>query len=152
MLVAFLESDFVTSRGWLTEEQLIDAVTAGQVTPGPLFTTATFVGWLILGVAGAAVATIGIFAPSFVLVGAMGRLLPWIERHRWATHFVTGVTLASTGIMLTAVVDLGDAALVDPFTVVIGLATMALLLRTKIGSHWLILAGVAVGVARMFFA
>ncbi len=149
VLVAFLESNFVTRRGWISEEQLIDAVTVGQVTPGPLFSTATFVGWIILGVAGATLATVGIFAPSFVFVGAMGRLLPWIERHRAATHFISGVTVASVGIMLTAVVHLGRTSFVDPFTIAVGVATLLLLLRTRLNSLWLILAGVCIGVVRI---
>lgn len=149
LLFSFIESDFVTRRGWLTEEQLIDAITVGQVTPGPLFSSATFVGWILLGIAGAAAATIGIFGPSFLFVGFMGRVLPWIERHRLARHFISGVTVASVGMILAAALDLGDASLVDPLTVAVGAVTFVLLLRTRINSLWLVLAGVAVGLARM---
>jgi chromate transporter len=146
VLLAFLQRNLVDHYGWLTEDQLLDAVTVGQITPGPVFTTATFVGWQIDGVAGAAVATVGIFLPSFVFVALLGRIVPWMRSRPLARAFLGGVTAASLGLMAGVLIDLADAALTDVLTVGIAVAALAVLVRTKLNSAWLIAGGLAIGV------
>lgn len=145
VLLAFLERNLVDQYGWLTRDQLLDAVTVGQITPGPVFTTATFVGWQIDGAAGAAVATIGIFLPSFVFVALLGKIVPWIRARPAARAFLSGVTAASLGLMAGVLIELGDAALVDALTVALASAALVVLVRTTMNSAWLIAAGLAVG-------
>lgn len=145
VLLAFLQRRLVDDLGWLTSEQLLDAVAVGQVTPGPLFTTATFVGWQIDGPAGAAVATTGIFLPAFVFVAALGRIVPWARRHPAAREFLDGVTAASLGLMAGVLVELAGAAFPDAVTVAIAVAALALLVRTRVNSVWLVAAGLLIG-------
>ncbi len=149
VLVALLERSVVDDRGWITSAQLLDAVTVGQVTPGPLFSTATFVGWQIDGPVGAVVATVGIFAPSFVIVAALGPFVRWIRRRPLVAAFVAGVTAASLGAMAGALVDLAVAAFVDPWAIVLGVAALVVLVRTRVDPTLLIAVGAAVGVARL---
>lgn len=146
MLVAFLDSRLVTDHGYLTAQQLLDAVAVGQITPGPVFTTATFIGWQILGVAGAALATIGIFGPSFVFVALLDRFMRWIEARPAARAFLTGVTMGSLGLMAGVLVRLADDALVDWFTWIIAAAALALLVFTRVSAAWLVPAGVLIGI------
>jgi len=145
VLLAFLQRDLVDHRGWLTSQQLLDAVAVGQITPGPVFTTATFVGWQIDGVAGAAVATIGIFLPSFVFVALLGRIVPWMRARPSARAFLQGVTVASLGLMAGVLVDLTDTAIEDVLTGALAVLALAVLVRTKVNSAWLIAVGVVVG-------
>ncbi|MEY3681096.1 MAG: hypothetical protein RL547_1709, partial [Actinomycetota bacterium] len=146
VLVAFLDSRLVTDHGYLTAEQLLDAVAVGQITPGPVFTTATFIGWQILGVAGAALATIGIFGPSFLFVGLLDRFLRWLKARPAALAFLNGITLSSLGLMAGVLVRLGDVALVDVFTWIVAVVALVLLITTKIGASWLVPAGVIIGI------
>lgn len=150
VLLAFLESRLVDDLGWLTSEQLLDAVAVGQITPGPVFTTATFVGWQIDGAAGAAVATVGIFLPSFVFVALLGPIVAWIRRHATARAFLAGVVVASLGLMGGVLVELAGTAFTDAFTVLIAIVALVLLLRTKVNSAGLVAAGVAIGIAHAF--
>jgi chromate transporter len=145
VLLAFLQRNLVDHYGWLTKDQLLDAVTVGQITPGPVFTTATFVGWQIDGAAGAAVATIGIFLPSFVFVALLGRIVPWMRTRPVAKAFLSGVTAASLGLMAGVLIELADEALTDVLTVALALAALGVLLRTKFNSAWLIAGGLAIG-------
>ena len=147
VLLAFLRSDLVQRLGWLTERQLLDAVAVGQVTPGPLFTTATFVGYLLGGPAGAAAATIGIFLPGFVLVALSGPLVPRLRRSPTAGAVLDGVTAAALALMAVAAVQLARAALVDPLTVGVAVVAALLLLRFGVNSAWLVVGGAAIGVA-----
>jgi len=151
-LLAFLQRNLVDQHGWLTSQQLLDAVAVGQVTPGPVFTTATFVGWQIDGVAGAAVATLGIFLPSFVFVAMLGRIVPWLRARPTARAFLNGLTAASLGLMAGVLIDLTDTAITDAVTVVVALAALAVLIRTKINSAWLIGAGMVIGVVHALAA
>ena len=146
VLLAFLRADLVTRWGWLTEGQLIDAVAVGQVTPGPLFTTATFIGYVLGGLRGGLVATLGIFLPAFVFVAASGPLVPRLRRSPVAGAFLDGVNVASLALMAVVTWQLGRAALVDLPTVALALASAAVLLRFRINSAWLVLAGAAAGV------
>ncbi|HEX6737981.1 MAG TPA: chromate efflux transporter, partial [Vicinamibacteria bacterium] len=134
VLLAFLRADLVERRGWLTEGQLLDAVAMGQLTPGPLSTTATFVGYLLRGLPGAAVATVGIFLPAFLLVAASGPLVPRLRASPLAGAFLDGVNLASLALMALVTLRLGQAALVDLPTAALFLLSAALLLAFRLGS------------------
>jgi chromate transporter len=146
-LLAFLRRDLVTGLGWLSAREVLDAVVAGQVTPGPLFTTATFLGYLLGGFPAAVVATAAIFLPSFLLVAALEPLVGRVRRSRWAGAALDGVTVAALGLMAGVAVDLGRTAIVDPLTAGIAVATLLALLRWRPNPLWLVLAGAAVGVA-----
>lgn len=146
VLLAFLESQLVHELGWLTNEQLLDAVAVGQVTPGPLFSTATFIGWQVAGVWGPIVATVGIFLPSFVFVALLTVIVPWVRRHKSAQLFIQGVTIASLGLMAGVLVELVDVALVDFLTITTAVASLVILLVTKLNTTWLVSAGVVIGV------
>jgi chromate transporter len=146
VLIAFLREGLVHQWHWLTEAQLLDAVAAGQITPGPLFTTATFVGYLTGGVMGALIATLAIFLPSFILIAISGPLVPLLRRSRLAGAFLDGVNVSALALMAAVTVELGKAALVDGYTVVIALACAALLIRYRINAVWLIVAGAICGV------
>lgn len=148
VLLAFLRADLVERYGWLTEPQLLDAVAVGQVTPGPVFTTATFVGYLLGGPAGAVVATVGIFLPAFVFVALSVPLLPRLRRSAVAGAFLDGVNAASLALMAVVTVQLGRAALVDGVAVSLLAASAVLLLRFRVGATWLVLGGAAVGLVR----
>jgi chromate transporter len=145
VLLAFLQRSLVDQYGWLTTKQLLDAVAVGQVTPGPVFTTATFVGWQIDGAAGAAVATLGIFLPSFLFVALLGRIVPWMRARPSARAFLTGLTAASLGLMAGVLTDLTDSAITGAVTLAIAVVALGVLIRTKINSAWLIGAGVLIG-------
>jgi chromate transporter len=147
VLLAFLRADFVERLGWLTDRQLLDAVAVGQVTPGPVFTTATFIGFLLAGWTGAVLATVAIFLPSFVFVAASRPLLPRLRGSRRAAAFLDGVNVAALGLMAAVTWQLGRAAVVDPLTAALALAAAVLLMRTRVNSVWLLAAGGALGLA-----
>src|SRR6185503_7132193 len=113
VLLAFLRADFVIRLGWLTDQQLIDAVAVGQVTPGPVFTTATFIGYLLGGVPGALIATLGIFLPAFFFVAISGPLIPRLRQSRLAGALLDGVNVASLALMAAVTFQIASAALVD---------------------------------------
>jgi chromate transporter len=146
VLLAFLRSGLVVERGWLTQAQLLDAVAVGQVTPGPVFTTATFIGYLLAGGFGAAVATVGIFLPAFVFVSVSGRLLPRLRRSPVAASVLAGVNAASLALMAVVTVQLGLAAIVDPLTLALLAVSVVLLFRWHINSVWLVLGGAILGL------
>jgi chromate transporter len=148
VLMAFMRADLVMRYGWLTDAQLLDAVAIGQVTPGPLFTAATFVGYVLGGVPGALLATLGIFLPSFIFVAAVSPLIPRLRGSPLASSFLDGVNAAALGLMGAVTWQLGRTSIVDALTVVIAVAAMALLLRFKINSTWLIAGGALVGLLR----
>jgi chromate transporter len=149
VLLAFLHSDFVVRYGWLTSQQLLDAVAVGQVTPGPVFTTATFIGYLLGGVKGALLATFGIFLPSFIFVALSNPLIPKIRNSVWVRGLLAGVNAASLGLIAAVTWTLGRASLVDPLTIFIALAALVLLLRFKLNSTWLIAGGALIGFLAM---
>ncbi len=148
VLLAFLRADLVDHRHWLTESQLLDAVAVGQVTPGPVFTTATFIGYVLHGGTGALVATLGIFLPSFVFVALSGPLVPLLRRSRTAGAFLDGVNVASLALMVTVTWYLGRSAITDLATVLLAGLSALLLLKFRLNSAWLVLAGALVGVGR----
>ncbi|HYD50745.1 MAG TPA: chromate efflux transporter [Terriglobales bacterium] len=147
VLLAFLQGDLVVERGWMTEAQLLDAVAVGQVTPGPVFTTATFIGYFLGGVPGGVLATLGIFLPSFLLVAASGPLVPRIRRSAAARAFLDGVNAGALALMAVVTFTLARAAIVDLTTLVVALASAVLLLRYRVSSLWLTVAGAALGLA-----
>ncbi len=145
VLLAFLRSDLVERRGWLTEPQLLDAVAVGQFTPGPVFTTATFIGYLLAGFPGAVAATIGIFLPAFIFVALSGPLIPRLRQSPTAGAMLDGVTVASLALMTLVTLQLGRAAIQGPWTAALAGLSALLLLRFKTNSAWLVLAGAAAG-------
>ncbi len=147
VLLAFLQADFVERLHWLTEKQILDAVAVGQFTPGPVFTTATFIGYLLAGIPGAIVSTVAIFLPGFVFVAIVYRLLPRLRRSPWTSAFLDGVNIGAVGLMAGVTVQLGRASIVDWPSAAIGLAAAVALLRFRINSAWLVLAGGLAGVA-----
>jgi len=146
VLLAFLRGGLVDDRGWLTEAQLLDAVAIGQVTPGPVFTTATFVGYLLAGGPGAAAATVGIFLPAFVFVALSGPLVPRLRRSRLAGAVLDGVNAASLALMAVVTAQLARSALVDGWTFALAVVSAACLLGLRINSSWLVLGGALVGL------
>jgi chromate transporter len=146
VLLAFLRADLVVRRGWLTEGQLLDAVAVGQVTPGPVFTTATFVGYVLGGLRGAVVATVGIFLPAFLFVALSGPIVPRIRRSPVAGAFLDGVNVGSIALMALVTAQLARAAIVDPWTAAIAAASALLLLRFRASPAWLVPAGGVLGL------
>ena len=147
VLLAFLRADLVQRLHWLTEGQLIDAIAAGQVTPGPVFTTATFIGYLVAGPTGALTATAGIFLPAFVFVAISGPLVPRLRRSPAAGAFLDGVNVASLALMAVVAAQLARSAVVDLPTALVVLISFVLLWRFRLNATWLVLAGAAMGLA-----
>ncbi|MDB9513971.1 chromate transporter [Kamptonema animale CS-326] len=146
VLLAFLQQDLVERNHWLTSQQLLDAVAIGQITPGPVFTTATFIGYLLAGNAGAIAGTVGIFLPAFVLVWVVN---PWVSKLRqspWASGFLDGMNAASLGLMAAVTYTLGRAALVDWLTTIVAILSAIAVFQFKINSAWLVLAGGTIGL------
>lgn len=146
VLVAFLKADLVDRLHWISQPQLLDAIAAGQLTPGPVFATATFIGYLLRGWSGAAAATAAIFLPSFVMAGLVGALAGRIRKSRLAAGFLDGVNAAAVALMGSVALFLGRAALVDGFACGLGLVSAVLLLRFRVNATWLILGGAALGI------
>jgi len=146
VLLAFLRADLVQRLGWLTERQLLDAIAVGQITPGPVFTTATFIGYVLGGYAGAAVATVGIFLPAFLLVAISSVMLTRLRQSPTMAAVLDGVNVASLALMLVVTWSIGRTALIDPVTCTIALISAVLLLCVRINSVWLVLGGAAVGL------
>ena len=146
VLLAFLRADLVERWHWLTESQLLDAVAVGQVTPGPVFTTATFIGYVLGGLSGATVATAGIFLPAFLFVAASGPLVSRVRRSPTAGAFLDGVNAASLALMLVVTYQLSRVAVFDFPTIVLALASGVALFRFRLNSAWLILGGALLGL------
>jgi chromate transporter len=155
-LLAFLQDDFVDGLGWLTQQELIDAVAVGQVTPGPLFTTATFIGYVLSArqaegaigpaVLGALIATLGIFLPSFVFVAITHPIIPRLRGSKWAASFLDGTNAAALGLMAGVTIQLAMAAFIDPLTIALGVIAAVLLIRFEVNSFWLVVGGAAAGL------
>lgn len=149
VLLAFLQRDLVERNQWLTSQQLLDAIAIGQVTPGPVFTTATFIGYLLAGNAGAVAGTVGIFLPAFVLVAVINPWVPKLRQSPWVSSALDGINAASLGLMAAVTYTLGQAALVDLLTVVLALTSAIVVFRFKVNSAWLVLAGGIVGLVAL---
>ncbi|MQA98255.1 MAG: chromate efflux transporter [Streptosporangiales bacterium] len=147
VLLAFLRGDFVARLGWLTEQQLVDAVSIGQVTPGPVFTTATFVGYVVAGPVGALLATVAIFLPSFVFVGLLTRITDRLRATPWTSALLDGVSAVALALMAGVSWQLARTAIIDPLTLGIALVTLLLLWRTRLNNAWYIAAGALTGLA-----
>ncbi len=146
VLLAFLHADLVERWRWLTEGQLLDAIAVGQITPGPVFTTATFIGYLLAGSVGAVTATVGIFLPAFVFVAISGFFIPGIRRSPAAGAFLDGVNVASLALMAVVSWQLGRAAIVDWITIGLALSSLVLLIRFQLNAVWLMLGGGLIGI------
>jgi chromate transporter len=151
VLLVYLQNDLVVHRHWLSDSQLLDAVAIGNVTPGPVFTTATFIGYVLAGPKGAAIATLGIFAPAFVYVALAGPLIPRLRRSRIAGVILDGLNAASLGLMAFVTYQLTRSAVIDWPTLIIAATSAILLLRFKLNSAWLVAGGAAIGMAVTFF-
>lgn len=145
--MAFLRSEFINHLHWLTEKQLIDAVAVGQFTPGPVFTTATFIGYVVAGIPGAVVATLGIFLPGFLVVAISGPLIPRIRRSPTAGAMLDGVVVGSLALMAVVAWQLGRAAIVDWLTALLFAAGIVILFRFRLNSAWLIGGAAVIGFA-----
>lgn len=146
VLLAFIRADLVERWHWLTQTQLLDAIAVGQVTPGPVFTTATFIGYVLGGTVGALVATLGIFLPAFFFVAVSGPLVPRIRRSPAAGAFLDGVNAAALALMAAVTYELGRAALVDLKTIILAVISAIILFRFRVNSAWLVLGGAVVGL------
>ena len=151
VLLAFIQDDLVDKLGWLTQAQLLDAIAVGQVTPGPLSTTATFVGYLTGGFLAALLATLAMFLPGFLFVALTHPLLKKLRQSTWAGYFLDGVNFAALGLMAGVAWEIGAEALVDPLTVGISLVALFLLLRFELNAPWLILGGGLIGLLKIVF-
>ncbi|MGA2695379.1 MAG: chromate efflux transporter [Terriglobales bacterium] len=145
VLLAFLRTEFVTKLHWLTEKQLIDAVAVGQFTPGPVFTTATFIGYIVAGIPGAIVSTIGIFLPGFLLVAVSGPIIPKLRQSPIFSAALDGVVAGSLALMAVVCWQLSRAAVVDWFTLAAFAVALLALIRFRINSAWLIMAAGLLG-------
>lgn len=146
VLLAFLQRDLVNGLHWLSTSRLLDAVAVGQLTPGPVFTTATFIGYLVHGVTGAALATVGIFLPSFAMVSVVAPLIVHLRRSPWTAAALDGVNAAALGLMAAVGYVLATSAVVDPVTGLLAVAAVVALVVGRVNSAWVVLAGAAVGV------
>ncbi len=154
LLIAYIQQDLVNTFGWLSAREVLDAIAIGQITPGPVSTAATVVGYIVAGVPGAFVATFGVFLPSFVLVILTAPLLPGMRKSQFWSAFLAGVNVGVVAAIVVTLVDLGIAALrtldgaaFSPLAAAMMVGTLVLLLRTKINPTWLMLIGGAIGIA-----
>lgn len=146
VLLAFLQAELVEGRMWLTEKQLLDAITVGQITPGPVFTTATFIGYLLQSYQGAVLATLGIFLPSFFFVALSAPFLKHLRSSVFFGRFLDGINAASFALLLKVSFDLGQKAFINPATIIIGCLSLFIFLKFKnVNSIWTLLAAAVFG-------
>ena len=145
VLLAFLQTEFVERLRWLTEKQLLDAVAVGQFTPGPLFATATFIGYVVAGWPGSVVATVGIFLPGFLLVAVSGPFLPRLRRSVVAGAALDGVVAGSLALMAVVAMQLARASIVDRRTLIVFGVSLIALLRFRVNSAWVVAGAAVVG-------
>lgn len=146
VLLAFLQRDLVEGTQWLTSQQLLDAIAIGQITPGPVLTTATFIGYLLAGNLGAIAGTLGIFLPAFLLVGIVNPWIPKLRQSRWARGFLDGINAASLGFMAGVTYALGRAAVIDWFTLFLAITSAIAVFKFKVNSIWLVIFGGMIGL------
>jgi chromate transporter len=147
VLLAFLQAEFVENLSWLTDQQLIDAVAIGQITPGPVFTTATFVGFILGGWQGAVIATVAIFLPSFIFVLVINPWVPRLRASEWFSGLLDGVNAVALGLMAGVTIELAILSLTDLFAVFFFIVAVILLFRFKFNTTWLILGGALIGLS-----
>jgi chromate transporter len=148
VLIAFLRTELVVQRGWLTEQQLLDAVSIGQVTPGPVFTTATFVGYVLAGFAGAVVATVAIFAPSFLLVGLTGRVVERVRASKRGRAVLDAINAAVVGLLAGVLVLLAREAVTDIGAIAIAIVALVLICRWRVNTSLIVAGGAVAGLLR----
>lgn len=146
VLYAFLNAEFVVRLGWLNQQQLLDSIAVGQITPGPVATSATFVGYLLGGLPSALLATAAFFLPSFAFVALVSRLIPLLRKKWWSGAFLDGVNVAALGLMVGVTWELGRAGITDWFTIAVAIAALVMVFRFKVNSAWLILGGGISGI------
>ncbi|HEU4354495.1 MAG TPA: chromate efflux transporter [Actinomycetota bacterium] len=146
VLFAFIQGDLVDRLGWITQQQLVDALAVGQLTPGPVFTTATFIGYLVGGVGGALLATLAIFLPGFVFVAALQPIVRRMRRSTWTGDLLDGVNAGAIGLMAGVTWQLGREAITDVPTALLAIAAAVVLFRWKVNSGWLVLVGAVLGL------
>lgn len=146
VLLAFLQADLVDRWGWLTQQQLLDAIAVGQITPGPVFTTATFIGYILAGPTGAIVATLGIFLPAFIFVALSSPFISRMRASKPIGAFLDGLNMASLALMASVTISLARGTLIDGFTVILTLLSGVALIYFKVNSAWLVLAGGLLGL------
>lgn len=151
VLLAFIQEDLVNRLGWLTQSELIDAIAVGQVTPGPLSTTATFVGYILDGIPGAMLATFAMFLPGFIFVLLSLPLLRLLKKSVYGKQFLEGINFAALGLMMGVIWEISLQALVDPIAILIAIVTLIVLLRFKTPTYWLILGGGVIGLIKIIF-
>lgn len=151
VLIAYLQAEFVQKLGWLTQSQVLDAIAIGQITPGPVLTTATFIGFILGGPLGGILATIGIFLPAFIFVAISSPLIPRLRKSSWAGGFLDGVNAASLGLMAAATWQIARAALIDPYTIFIAVCAAILLIKFRLSTTWIVIGGAAAGYAITHF-
>ena len=147
VLYAFFNSEFVVRLGWLTHQQLIDSIAVGQVTPGPVASSATFVGYILGGWSSALLATLAFFLPSFILVALVSRFIPLVRKKWWSAAFLDGVNVAALGLMVGVTWELGRSGILDLFTIGLAVVAIILVFRFKVNSALLIIGGGLLGVA-----
>ena len=152
VLFAFIQRDVVNGFGWLTQQQLLDAIAVGQMTPGPVLSSATFIGYLVAGLPGAVVATVAVFLPSFIIIALIGPWIPRLRQSPFAQAFLRGVNAAVVALILAVSATLFRAAIVDVWTALILLTGLLALLRFKIDTFWLVSGGAAAGLAHYLLA
>ncbi len=145
VLIAFLEGGLVDELGWISRAQLLDAVAIGQFTPGPVLTTATFLGYVIAGAPGAVVATTAIFLPSFFFVLILNPLIPKLRRSAWTAAFLDAVNMAAIALMAAVVIQLGIETLTGWRPILIALAAAGLVLRFKVNAAWIVMGSAVAG-------
>ncbi len=146
VLIAFLRTDFVVRLGWLTEQQLLDAVAVGQITPGPLFTTATFIGYQLGGLSGAVLSTLAIFLPGFVFVALSNPYIPKMRASPWLGAILDGVNISALGLMAGVTGQISQTVLVNPVSIGVAVIAAIVIFRWKVNTTWLILAGAVIGI------
>lgn len=149
VLLAFMRSEFV-GPGLLIDQQLIDAIAVGQLTPGPVFTTATFVGYVLAGFPGAFLGTVGIFLPAFVFVVITGPIIPRLRRSPVLAGLLDGANVVSLALMAGVTWQLGRVSVIEPIAALLALATLVLLFTTEVNPAWLVIGGGAVGLASQY--
>jgi chromate transporter len=145
VLIAFIEGWLVNDFGWLTQQQLLDAIAVGQLTPGPVLTTATFIGYQLRGLTGAIVATLGIFIPSFIFVAILNPIVPRLRQNVWTAAFLDAINTSAVGLMTAVLIRLGSNTLTSWQAWLIFAVTVVLAIRFKVSSIWLVLGGALIG-------
>ena len=152
VLLALMRAEFITRHGWITEAQLLDAIAVGQLTPGPLFASATFVGFVTMGHGGALAATVGIFLPAFCFVAVSGPLVPMIRRSPTASAVLDGVNVGSLALLAAVVLAMAPAVATSGVRVASFLIALVLLLRATLSAGWLLTSGAAIGIVAQWLS